>query len=332
MIAGSITQYFNKGPLFVRRRLQHVLLLVFLVVCVVFIVRDPSVLAPLSGVTVIGMTQLCLAHVMLVIVNLLRYRLVLQKCSGQRIPLKPWIRLFVVGRFLNIFVPQLGNVWRSVELKREFSVSYTRYVTTLVALAWISTVLNLLLATVMIAVLRPSYQLFGAPAWGLLVSGLALICSAPFIGSRLVPLVGKRARRFQEVLEVSLELASDIKCLAQVLALSLLVFVGGSIALWCCFEMIDAPAQIIEVALFFVLLQTANIVRLTPGNVGPQEVAFAVFGAQSAVGAAPGMLASGLFRVGDILVLTVGSLALGVLDVLRSGATAEPPGSSKEIH
>ena len=96
--------------------------------------------------------------------------------------------------------------------------------------------------------------------------------------------------------------------------------------------MIDAPAQLIEVALFFVLLQIANIVRLTPGNVGPQEVAFAVFGAQSAVGAAPGMLASGLFRVGDILVLTAGSLALGVLEVLRSGASSEVARSSNESH
>ena len=43
-------------------------------------------------------------------------------------------------------------MWRSVEFKREFAVSYTRYVTTLVALAWISTVFNLLLAAVMIAV------------------------------------------------------------------------------------------------------------------------------------------------------------------------------------
>ena len=70
----------------------------------------------------------------------------------------------------------------------------------------------------------------------------------------------------------------------------------------------------------------------TPGNVGPQEVASVVFGAQSAVGAAPGMLASGLFRVGDILVLTAGSLALGVLEVLRSGASSEVARSSNESH
>ena len=134
-----------------RRRLQHALLLIFVLACVVFTARDPSVLAPLRGVSFIGMTQLSLVITTLTLVNALRRRLVLQKCSGQQIPLRPWIRLFVVGRFLGTFVPQLGNVWCSVELKRDFAVSHTRYVTTLVAFSWISTVLYLLLAAVMIA-------------------------------------------------------------------------------------------------------------------------------------------------------------------------------------
>ena len=54
------------------RRLQHALLLVFLVGCVVFIVRDLSA-RPLKGVSVIGMIQLCSVHVVLVFVNVLRY-------------------------------------------------------------------------------------------------------------------------------------------------------------------------------------------------------------------------------------------------------------------
>ena len=74
----------------------------------------------------------------------------------------------------------------------------------------------------------------------------------------------------------------------------LLVFVGAA-QLWCCFEMIDAPAQLIEVALFFVLLQIANIVRPTPEML-TSEVALLSLG-PNRQWVPLRLLASGLFRV-----------------------------------
>ena len=63
-----------------------------------------------------------------------------------------------------MFVPQLGNVYRSVELNQRYQISYTSYITTLLAVVWLSTSLNLFLAFSLIAVLHPDFYLGAWPA------------------------------------------------------------------------------------------------------------------------------------------------------------------------
>ena len=35
-----------------------------------------------------------------------RYHLVIRKCSGQPLPYVEWFRIYIIGRFLNTFVPR----------------------------------------------------------------------------------------------------------------------------------------------------------------------------------------------------------------------------------
>src|SRR5262249_48879892 len=56
-----------------------------------------------------------------------RFSLAVQLYSGKHVPSTVWFRLISVGQMLNLFVPQLGSVYRGVALKREFGIAYMTY-------------------------------------------------------------------------------------------------------------------------------------------------------------------------------------------------------------
>ena len=267
-------------------------------------------------------------HLAILGTNTIRFRLVLEKCANQPIPLRPWIELFVNGRFLNHIVPQAGNLYRSVELKDRYGVPHTRYLTTLVAVAWLSTALNLLLVTALIAFLDPSFQLGGWSAWRLVLSLWGIVVVGPFAARILLSSLGSAdgrlgwvQRRINEVLDVATDSARDRVWLLQVLALSMCVFVFATANVALCFMALGRPALIGEAALFYSVLQISNIIKLTPGNLGAQELAFGVLGSHATVGMSEGILASGLFRVGAIVILGAVALPLGARQLIKSLGT-----------
>lgn len=263
-------------------------------------------------------------HVAILGSNTIRFRLVLEKCAQRHIPLKPWVELFVNGRFLNHIVPQAGNVYRSVELKERYGVPHTRYLTTLVAVAWLSTALNLLLVVALIVGLDPSFQLGAWPAWWIVLALWGAVVLGPFVARSILASVrsadgrlGWAQRRINEVLDVATDSALDRSWLLKVLGLSFIVFVLATANVALCFTALGQPALIGESALFYSVLQISNIVKLTPGNLGAQELAFGVLGSHATVGMSEGILASGLFRVGAMAVLAALALPLGARQLLK---------------
>ena len=80
-----------------------------------------------------------------------------------------------------------------------------------------------------------------------------------------------------------------------------------------------------EAALFYSILQLSTIIRVTPGNVGPQELAFGLLGSQASVGMSHGILASTIFRIGGIIVLTISAFVLGIVGTIRQGIGKKKP-------
>ena len=270
--------------------------------------RNPEALSPLRNISREQLLALLALHAALLGVNTLRFRLILHKCAERNIPIIPWLFLFVHGRFLNTFVPQLGNVYRSVALKQQFGISYTRYVTTLIAVGWLSTTLNLWLAWLLIVFQYPTLQLGGLNAVGLIATGGISITAGPFIARLLFRIVHlnrqpRLAAKITEVLNVTTVMIKDISWLGKVLSLGILVFVIAGLNLHLCFTMVGVAPLYGETALFYTVLQVSTLIKLTPSNLGPQELAFGFLGAQSTVGLSKGILGSAVFRAGAVVVL-----------------------------
>ena len=77
-----------------------------------------------------------------------RYWLTIDEAGTSPIPPMTWLRLFILGRFLNTLVPQAGNAYRGIQLKRRFGLSISRYLGAFLAFIWLSTLVNLVAALV----------------------------------------------------------------------------------------------------------------------------------------------------------------------------------------
>lgn len=254
-----------------------------------------------------------------------RFHVVLVRFARRPVGFVPWLRLFTLGRFLNLFVPQGGNVYRAVELRRRFDVGYGDFITAFVNAPWLAMVLNLALGAVAVAALQRDAAIGAWPLWLVLAAATLLGATAPFVALAVLPLVPKRWRplawlraRLAEMVRATLESLRDRRYLAWVFAWTLVSFVQASAMLWYGFAALGSPVGVAEAIAFYVLLQLATYFPVTPGNVGVQELAFGALAAGFGAAAVDGVVVSGLIRVTGVVALVIAALPMGGVEALRA--------------
>jgi len=223
-----------------------------------------------------------------------------------------WFRLTSVGQFLNLFGP-LGNVYRAVVLKREHGVSYTSYASALFAFVWLDTLMAFLIAFVVIAVLEPGLALFGYPALLVLfvvMSGAAL---APVVALALVRRFGGLVpARFSERLVKLFATAGGAlrhpRFVLRFLTINLVTTVVHASALWLGFFAVGGHVGAPGLVLFQVFVRASNLIQITPGNVGINELAYGLLAHASHGSVEQGVSVALLNRT----IGTLTTIALGV--------------------
>jgi uncharacterized membrane protein YbhN (UPF0104 family) len=266
-----------------------------------------------------------------------RFHVVLVRFTDRVVGFEPWLRLFVLGRFLNLFVPQGGNVYRAVELHRRFGVRPAHFVAAFVNAPWLAMVLNLALGAIAVAALQPAAALGGWPLWLVLAGATLLGAAAPFVALIVLPLVPRGWRplawlhaRLVEMVRATLTSLRDGRYLARVFAWTLVSFVQASAMLWYGFAALGSPVGIAEAIAFYVLLQLATYFPVTPGNVGVQELAFGALAVGFGVAAVDGVAVSGLVRVTGVVALVLAALPLGGVEAVREARGQAPASSARD--
>jgi uncharacterized membrane protein YbhN (UPF0104 family) len=254
-----------------------------------------------------------------------RFHVVLVRFADRPVGFVPWLRLFTIGRFLNLFVPQGGNVYRAVELRRRFDVGYADFVAAFVNAPWLAMVLNLALGAVAVAALQPAADLGGWPLWLVLAGATLLGAAVPFVALVVLPLVPDRWRplawlraRLAAMVDATLASLRDRRYLARVFVWTLVSFVQASAMIWYGFGALGSPVGVAEAIAFYVLLQLATYFPVTPGNVGVQELAFGALAAGFGAAAVDGVVVSGLIRVTGVVALVAAALPMGGVEALRA--------------
>jgi uncharacterized protein (TIRG00374 family) len=245
-----------------------------------------------------------------------RFQFILQKCGSRKIAFWQWFKILIIGNFLNLVFSQLGNVYRSVKLKKEHDISYTSYITTLASLAWMDTWMNLILAIVIILSIKPDLKIGSFSAFFLLIIICAVIIILPVMVSFFLRFIRFKNRyldwtksKLSQVLTTTLDNIKDVSFLLKIILLGIVIFILTVSSYYVLFAGFDMRLTLPVLAVFCTLLSLSTFFVITPGNIGIQEIAFGFISQQLGIGMAQGILVSIVGRI----ISTALTILLGVL-------------------
>jgi uncharacterized membrane protein YbhN (UPF0104 family) len=248
-----------------------------------------------------------------------RFSLAFEECAGHGVPFGTWFRLTAVGQLLNVFVPQLGNAYRALVLKREHQVSYLTYASGLFAYVWLDLLMGFFIAFVVIGSFDPGLRLAALPALSWLGASMVGLFVMPFVAAhgirafRLGEGVAARVQaKMSSLLETTNRALRNPRFLLRVLGVNVFSTAGQVATLWLCFHAVGGNLSSSALIVFQVFTKLSNQVTVTPGNLGLNEIAFGILARASAQSLEQGVAVSLSIRaVGTVMQIVLGLLAGG---------------------
>jgi len=269
------------------------------------------------------LTGLCALVVLNQALMSLRFAQIMKHMGAPNVGLLAWFRLTSVGQMLNLFVPQLGNVYRGVTLKRDYGITYLTWATGLVSFVWLDMVGGLLIAVLAISKLEPGLRFAGMSAVLLLALGLFFIFFGPIVAALVMErlpsrsgFIGRTQARLTSLLSTASAAARSPRLMLRFFGLNVLVTIGQTATLWLAFHSVGASIHLSGLLLFQILVKLTSQVVVTPGNLGITELAFGALARGSARTLEQGIAVSLLLRaVGSAMVVLLGALSGGLSEL-----------------
>lgn len=266
-----------------------------------------------------------------------RYEIITEEHAGIELPSLGWFRIFAVGTLLNNFLMQAGLVYRAAALKRLAGVSLGAYVGSYASFAWLSLLLNLGVAAVLLGALSPSVSFGVVPAWLAMVLAAGVVAVAPATLERVARRTSRQNRIIaagRDVLRDIVELPRRPRFARRFLVSSAAATALGTAVVVTAAHGLNADVSVGEAALFLALVQMSSLVVITPGNLGIRELAFSLIGGALETGAVNGLLISAVTRATGIFALLIGAGGAWVIErfaVLRSSGSPAPAGEDQDL-
>jgi len=289
--------------------------------CIVYLIyylwvnrSDLDVVFSFSAFQVFSIVALITLHNF---VYTLRLHHVFSRTTGKSFRYLEWLKLAVLGRFLNHFVPQLGNVYRSLILKENFQINHTVYASSFVDFIWLDICANLLIVIAAFHYFSIDLIIFNISLLTLFYMSLFGLAISPFLIFYLSRFEVRKGRfkwlkgRFDEAIRTIINSVRSPAFLLSFFCLTLLSSVVMIAIFYLIFAGIGVEATIPELFVFNLIHRLASNVVITPGNLGIRELVFGALSASFSMGLASGVLASGILRVLSFAILVVLGLALG---------------------
>lgn len=301
-----------------RTLIRWAVALVLLGVAVRLVASDPEALRRLAATplwVVVGIASMVTVNQLLMSIRL---ALAVEECGGgQGVSRVAWFRITSVGQFLNQFVPQLGNVYRAVVLKRDHGVSYLSYASALFAFVWLDTLMAFAIAFLIVAALEPGITLLGFPGLAVLLLVIAGTASGPVVAhalfSRFRPASQSRHyARLVALLATARAMLRSPRFLTRFFLVNVVTTVVHATALFLGFHAVGASVGLAGLVLFQVFIRFSNLIQVTPGNLGVNELAYGLLAHASDATAEQGVGVALLARA-------VGLVTVNLLGVLLGG-------------
>jgi hypothetical protein len=263
-----------------------------------------------------------------------RLYVVVGKDGAKKPPLVFWLKVFIVGRFLNMVVSQAGHLYRAAYLKGTYGISYARYLGGLVSIAWLDLCVSLSVAIAAILLFEPHLKIGPWSLWRVNAVLLAVAAALPVgidlvlshLSLRWAPLEWVRDR-MSIVTAMTVGNLRDARCLLIVVGFGVVIFLRTVLLFHLYFLAFGVKTNLPALATFCALFALSSFIMVTPGNIGIQEVAWGFLAEQMGVGMAQGVLVSGFGRVVATSIAVCLGVLLGGADILRHRGTFTRVGS-----
>lgn len=258
-----------------------------------------------------------------------KLRLILADHSKQRVSGLQWLRVFYVGRLLNSVFVQSGNLFRLMKLRNDFGIGTGQFASALSTQSWLAIVTSLAIAGILSVFAIERFGI-GAPTPVILTGLAAAALVAPFLLHRFTRfIVSKRSDgRVANVVDgIVQRITQTLRSPRLVVLLTFNAawgFLTGSAILILAYRGAGVDLPWFMAATLLAVLQTSNIVVLTPGNLGIQELGFAALTGVIGYSGAVGVVASAAVRISGLLALAICAAMAEI--AFRFSAPSEPVG------
>jgi uncharacterized membrane protein YbhN (UPF0104 family) len=238
------------------------------------------------------------------------YHAILKKCHAS-LGYVQTVRIFIVGRTLNLISPQGGTLYAAVALKSGSGLSYTQYTATMAANLWLDLTLASITAAIALLISQPSelhvlFWIFIA-AFFLSIIGIrvALVLTLRGQWEKLpFTLIPRRIRmRFIEASVIFADLMGNSRLCLTFGAWALVNTTLHGIRLWLCFAMVEAWIPWSEAFATTILVKASNTISITPGNFGIVEGIIGLMGSSFGLSAGAAVVAGLAYRFASYIAL-----------------------------
>lgn len=295
--------------------------------------RERTHLAAVEELSPLGIIALVAFQLAYLVFQSERFRITLATYAKTLVDFWGWSEIFVKSRLFNLIASQTGNIYRGAALKGRYGSSVGIYLAALAGHTWLSTAVSLVLA-VLLGCLTRFWGTSNIPTSTLAVTSLVTVTwvATPQILRSTSNWLPDRIQRLRLVQKTRLGLEAittsfrDRRFSALVLSHGLAGFFVGAATFQLSYSEVGVESSLAAAATTLAFLQVLNVVTITPGNLGVQELGVA--GLAAAFGYPPesGVLVSVVIRLSGLGALLIAGAAVGLRGMItsRRGTTDSP--------
>jgi len=223
-----------------------------------------------------------------------------------------WLRLYIVGRAANMLFPQAGNIFRAVSLRKNFKISYSKFVSMAGIKAWLEAILAFSVGSALLSCCGAHLTIGGVPVYVLLLASLILIVIVPVSVHWALSPSGQataKTRRtwifalLKDVSSLIFQWVLNKQLMVRLSTVTLLVLFCSGLAHYLALRALGMEINLSLVVILVVFLRLTNYVAVTPGNLGVREIMYGLTGALMDFSMAHAMLISALIRLSTYTVI-----------------------------
>lgn len=304
--------------------LRYLLLVVICAGICIYLFRHRTDFYVIKEIDILMLVYLALLQIIIICSAVPRTRSAL-KSINLDISMADLYKILIRARFYNRFVPQFGNVYRAIVLKKTFHFPYSKYVAIFISINVINRLFSLAFAFFAVSIFHPDLSIVGISCrWGILIIFIFLIASLYVLNYffKSISKIGKkRSRRIAKLTDVVgcfFSSISNKNVLITMLVFGLVSFLSGMLQNYLCFRALGSEMNIAKLSMYNLVLDIGRVVALTPGNIGVMESIYGLMGAGMKESVAKGMIVAMVINLVSATMIFVLGFSSGAMSIRKN--------------